>query len=250
MIVTISVIMPVFNAEKYIEFAIRSVLDQTFSHWELLIIDDGSTDRSIPIIKKYVEQDSRIHFFQTKTPSGSPAKPRNIGITEAHGRFIAFLDSDDIWLPTKLQEQLPLFDNWDTAVVFSNYEKMSEDGQRSSRVIIAPKKTNYSKLLKGNVIGNVTGIYDTQKVGKVFFLNINHEDYVLWLSILKKGYVALNTNSVTALYRLRRQSVSSNKINVLFWQWNIYTHIEKLNYFRATYLFICYAYKAFRKAMK
>ena len=247
---TVSVIMPVYNAERYLDSAIRSVLAQTYKDWELIVIDDCSTDSSIAIVRNYAEHDNRIHLFQTDRPSGSPVEPRNIGVGAAKGRYIAFLDSDDIWLPNKLEEQLPLFEDDNVGIVFSNYEKITEDGLRSNRIIHAPQKTDYRKLLKGNVIGNVTGIYDTHKIGKVFFRPIHHEDYVLWLAILNKGYMAQNTNTVTALYRLRRQSVSSNKLRTFVWQWNIYVNVEYVNYFKAVCLMGCYVYKAFQKALK
>lgn len=247
---TVSVIMPVYNAGKYVAFAIDSVLAQSYSDWELLVIDDCSTDSSIAIINKYAEKDQRIRLFHTEKASGSPTTPRNIGVKMAKGRYIAFLDSDDVWLPNKLEEQVPLFENPDIAVVFSNYEKMTETGLRSNRIIYAPRVTDYKRLLKGNVIGNVTGVYDTRKVGKILFQPVHHEDYVLWLSILKKGYIACNTNTVTALYRLRKQSVSSNKLKTLGWQWHIYIKVEHINPFKAVYLFICYVCKAFQKLLR
>lgn len=246
----VSVIMPVYNAENYVEEAIRSVLSQTYQNWELLVVDDGSTDGSASIVKRYAGRDRRIRFFQTGSPSGSPVKPRNIGVEAAAGRYIAFLDSDDVWFPDKLQLQLPLFREHAVAVVFSDYEKMTEDGRCSGRIIRAPHETDYQKLLRGNVIGNVTGVYDTSKVGKVFFRPVHHEDYILWLSILKKGYVARNTRTVAAMYRLRKRSVSSNKWKVLGWQWHIYVRVEHIHPFKAAWLFACYACKAFRKAMK
>lgn len=245
----VSVIMPVHNAGEYIEEAIQSVLVQTYSNWELLIVDDRSTDNSVEIIMKYVALDSRIRMFANSKSSGMPGAPRNKGVEEATGRFIAFLDSDDVWLPEKLEQQIPLFENPDTAIVFSNYEKMSDKGDRNSRFFIAPKVATYKRMLKGNVIGNLTGIYDTAKVGKIFFLNVHHEDYVLWLYILKKGFVARNTNTVVALYRVRTESVSSRKLSVLPWQWNIYINIEKTGYCRAVFYYICYAVQAFRKSL-
>lgn len=120
----VSVIMPVYNTEKYVEEAICSVLSQSYQDWELLVVDDCSTDSSVSIIKRYMEQDRRIHFFQTDSSSGSPVKPRNIGVEAAKGRYIAFLDSDDIWLPDKLQNQIPLFGEGAVAVVFSNYPQI------------------------------------------------------------------------------------------------------------------------------
>lgn len=246
----VSVIMPAYNAERFINDAIKSVLSQTYSYWELLIVDDCSSDSSATIIKEYVEADNRIVYFKTEQPSGSPCIPRNLGIQNAKGRYIAFLDSDDVWLPHKLEEQLPLFDDEHTTIVFSNYEKMNEIGERNERHIKAPAFTDYKKLLRGNVIGCMTAVYDVSKIGKVYFENVNHEDYVMWLSILKRGYIAQNTNTVTALYRIRSKSVSSNKLKVLTWQWNIYMNIEKKGYLKAAYYFCHYAYKAFMKSKK
>ena len=126
---------------------------------------------------------------------------------------------------------------------------MTEAGERNERVIEAPLITTYQKLLRGNVIGCLTAVYDTKKVGKVYFPQHTHEDYLLWLSILKRGYVARNTGTVEALYRVRKHSVSSNKLKTLLWQWDIYVNVEKLGYLKAAYCFICYAYKAFIKAI-
>lgn len=247
----ISIITPCYNSFNYIDSCIVSVLSQTLMDWELLIVDDCSTDGSDIKIKAYAQKDKRIKYLKTNFPSGSPTQPRNMGIENAKGRYIAFLDSDDIWLPSKLEEQLNLFlSNPNAAIVFSNYEKISEFGERNNRIIHAPFTTNYKELLLGNVIGCLTAIYDTEKVGKIYFKNINHEDYVLWLSILKKGYIAINTQSVTALHRIRKNSVSSNKLIVLTWQWRIYTNIERTGYIKAIYYFINYAYKAFFKAIK
>ena len=246
----VSIITPCYNASKYISYTIESVLKQTYPNWELIIVDDCSTDNSSDIIKLFISIDTRIKYFKTPKPSGSPVLPRNIAIENAKGRYIAFLDSDDIWLPNKLEEQLKLFEDQKTAIVFSNYEKINEEGERSNRVVKAPSFINYNNLLKSNVIGNLTGIYDTSKVGKIYCENIRHEDYVLWLSILKKGYIARNTNTVTALYRVRENSVSSNKLKILSWQWNILRNIEKISLPKAIYYYLNYAIKAFLKAIK
>ena len=246
----VSVIMPAYNAAIYFKKSIESVLSQTYPDWELLVIDDCSTDNSAAIIKEYAAKDTRIKYLKTDASSGSPTLPRNIGIEHAQGRFIAFLDSDDAWLPDKLEKQVRLFENDRTAIVFSDYEKMSENGERNGRVIKAPRKVTYRQLLKGNVIGNLTGMYDTEKVGKVYCPHIHHEDYVLWLSILKQGYIARNTGTVEALYRVRKQSVSADKRAVISWQWHIYREIEKLDVLQSAYYFLHYAYKAFRKSRK
>lgn len=246
----VSIVVPCYNSQSYIASTIKSVLQQSYSDWELIIVDDCSDDNSLSIIQNFVRQDARIKCFKTFKSSGSPVLPRNIGIEKANGRYIAFLDSDDIWLPNKLENQLKMFKrHGDMAISFTNYEKISEDGKRNARIIKAPIMITYKELLFGNVIGCSTAVYDTMKVGKVYFQNYHHEDYILWLDILKCGYVARNSNSVEALYRVRNHSVSSNKIKALSWQWNIYRNIEKVGLLRSFYYFINYAYKAFRKTL-
>lgn len=245
----VSIIMPVHNSEKYLEEAVRSVINQTYRNWELLIIDDASTDKSLSIARQFEGCDSRIHLLINDTPMGCPAVPRNVGIRKARGRFIAFLDSDDVWLPGKLEEQLKHFSGSRVAVVYSDYEKMSEDGTRCSRIVRAPRMTNYKRMLKGNAIGNLTGIYDTSKTGKVYFMPIHHEDYAMWLSILKRGFTAVNTGTVTAIYRLRGSSISSKKLSLLSWQWHIYMNVENLGYVKSLFYYVNYACRAFRKRM-
>ena len=246
----VSIITPSYNSSAFISLSIESVLAQTFMDWEVLIVDDCSTDISPAIIMEYAKRDKRIRLLQTEQPSGSPAVPRNIGIMSAQGRYIAFLDSDDVWLPNKLEEQLKLFEDADTAIVYSNYEKINEDGERGQLKVTDPPKVSYMELMKVNVIDNLTGINDTEKVGKVYCSKIHHEDYVLWLSILKKGFVARNTNVVHALYRVRKQSVSANKLAVISWQWNIYRNVEKIGFLKACYYFIHYAWRALLKSKK
>lgn len=247
----VSIITPCYNAEKYLAQTIESVLSQTCQDWEMLIVDDCSSDSSAQIIKEYSRKDSRIKYLKTDKPSGSPAQPRNLATAQAQGRYIAFLDSDDLWLPEKLERQLETFrKNEDAAVVFSYYEKMTEEGARSGRLVKSPSGVTYDKLLRGNVIGCLTGIYDTDKTGRVYFMNVGHEDYILWLSILKKGYTAVNTEDLQALYRVRERSVSSDKGKAVRWQWRVYRDIEKLNIFKSLFCFACYAFKAIIKVFK
>lgn len=134
--------------------------------------------------------------------------------------------------------------------MFSNYEKITENGKRNNRIIIAPKQATYKQLLKENIIGCLTAIYDTQKIGKVYFSKIGHEDYAMWLSILKKGYIAKNTNSKLALYRVNKHSTSSNKIKAFKWTWYIYRDVEHLPLYKSIYYFINYAFRAGYKFLK
>lgn len=244
-----SVIIPCHNSQEYIAVAIESVRSQTYQNWELLVVDDCSVDDTAMIVDTFVKKDKRIKYFKTNEPSGSPAVPRNMGVQQAKGRYIAFLDSDDAWMPSKLEQQLRMFREYkDMAICFSNYEKMTEKGERRERVVKAPVMVTYKYLLRGNVIGGLTAVYDTTKVGKMYFQNHAHEDYILWLDILKLGFIARNTNTVEALYRVRKHSVSSNKLKAMLWQWSIYRNIEKIGLLRSGYYFINYAYKAYRKS--
>lgn len=238
-----------YNSMPYIKEAIESVLAQSYKNWELLVIDDGSTDDSVSVVKEYEQKDSRIKLLINEKHIKMPSAPRNMGIRAAKGRYIAFLDSDDIWFPQKLEQQLTFFSDNRVAIVFSNYEKMSEDGLRSDRIVTAPRRATYRKLLCGNVIGNLTGIYDTQKVGKITIDDIHHEDYVMWLSILKKGFFAKNTGTTLAAYRVRNSSVSSQKLKVCRWQWSVYRNVEHLSFFKSALYFCCYAFNAFSKSI-
>ena len=246
----VSIVMPCFNAERYIAQAIESVLMQTYEYWELLIVDDGSTDDSSKIIQSYSEKDARIRFYKTDIPSGGASVPRNIAVEKAKGRFIAFLDSDDVWMPTKLEQQLPLFSNEKTAIVFSNHEKINDRGERKNRRVIAPKIETYHSLLKENTIRTSAGIYDTDKVGKRFFENTRHEDFVFWLHILKENFLAKNTNTFEVLYRDLKHSLSGNKLRAATWTWNVYRKTEKLNLPVTLYYFFHYFFRAGRKYLK
>ena len=144
-------------------------------------------------------------------------------------------------------QQLNIFQCTQVAIVYSDYEKIDEDGSRNYRLVKASKKVDYRQLLKGNIIGCLTAIYDTAKVGKIYFKTIGHEDYVLWLEILKKGFIAVNCNCVTALYRVRNDSLSGNKIKASRWTWNIYRYAENLNIFQCCYYFFHYVIKSYIK---
>lgn len=245
----VSIIMPLHNSAKFMKEAIESVLAQTYSNWELLIIDDASVDDSLQIAKKYEEIDPRIQVLVNKQSIGIPSVPRNIGIKAAKGRFIAFLDSDDIYFPHKLEQQLPHFNNNKIAVVYANYEKMEEDGTRSNRIVHAPSKINYKALLKGNVITMPAGMYDREKVGTIFLKDKHHEDYIMWLEILNRGFEAISTGTTVAAVRVRSSSVSSNKLKTICWQWNVYRDVEKLPLIQSSYYFVHYAIKAIRKSI-
>ena len=246
----VSIIMPVHNAERYLEEAIRSVMSQTYGNWELLVVNDNSSDTSMEIANRLAAEDSRVKIYDNPTPTGYPATPRNMAVELAKGRYIAFLDSDDAWLPEKLEHQLPFFDEAENiGVVFSDYEKIDEASKRTDRIIRARKITTYKKLLLGNVIGNVTALYDVERVGKAYFPLVRHEDYAMWLSVLKRGFVARNTGEVMAPYRVSTGSVSSRKTRLLRWQWDIYRQVEKLGLLKSVYYYLNYAIRGVLKSL-
>lgn len=244
--------MPAHNAGGTIVSAIDSVIAQTYQNWELLVINDCSTDDTSSIVSSYAEKDSRIKLLHTEKSVGKPFYPRNVGIQNANGRFIAFLDSDDLWLPTKLEKQIPLFDDDKVGIAFSYYEKFSSRQLESekSRVVKSPSFVSFNSALYGNPIGNLTGIYDTQKAGKVLYEDVGHEDYVLWLSILKKGILAKNTCTVEARYRVAEKSVSSDKRKAALWTWNIYRKTLGFNLVKASFCYALYMVKGVLKFLK
>lgn len=247
----VSIIMPAHNASKTIGEAIESVISQKYTNWELLVIDDSSEDETVNIVLSYIKNESRIRLLYTDKTYGKPFYPRNIGINSANGRYIAFLDSDDIWLPCKLEHQIPLFDSKNIAIVFSYYEKFySSIIEKKSRIIKSPKIVSFKTALYGNPIGNLTGIYDTKKVGKIFFKNYGHEDYILWLTILQKGYIAKNTESIEARYRVSKKSISSNKRKAAIWTWNIYRNILKFNIIKSIFYYCSYVIKGIYRYLK
>jgi teichuronic acid biosynthesis glycosyltransferase TuaG len=246
----VTIIMPCYNSEKFIEIAIKSVINQTYFLWELIVVDDCSTDNSRTIVESYSKIDSRIKLFITEFNSGSPTKPRNLGIEKAQGRFIAFLDSDDIWEPEKLESQMKIFDDDNVVIVFSNYEKICENGFSSKRIIKSPLVIDYKKLLKGNVIACCTCVYDTLKVGKKFFLYQGHEDYAMWLDILRDGFIAKNTNLVSAKYRVRKTSVSSNKLRSIKWVYEIFSNNENFSTYKSIFYTFITMSKSFYKYLK
>lgn len=246
----VSIVMPCYNAGKYIRESIDSVINQTFQDWELIVVNDGSKDDSLSIINEYVTKDQRIRCVDCPQPSGSPAEPRNRGIREARGRYIAFLDSDDIWTADKLESQLQLFSRGDFIIVYCNYESITEDGKKINRVNTEPRFCDYKQLLKYNCIGCSEAMFDTEKIGKPQFKKVGHEDYLFWLSIMRNGGLAANTNIVQLLYRERDTSVSGDKLKAVRWTWHIYREELHLPFFKALFYFSCYVLKGIERHRK
>lgn len=237
----VSIIMPCYNSEKYISESINSVLDQTYTNFELIIIDDSSTDTSINIISEY--QDNRIKLIKSNTNQGVAAA-RNKGIVAAKGKYIAFLDSDDLWIPSKLEKQITLLESgWN--VVCSNYSAFKPDGKTKLRV--SPHIITYNDLLRSCFIGNLTGIYCAENLGKFFQKSTGAEDYLMWLSILKSAQKAYCVQDSLAKYRISHNSLSGKKFSSATWQWNIYRTELNFNICKSIYYFTHYVYNALLK---
>ncbi|AJI47001.1 glycosyltransferase family 2 protein [Francisella philomiragia] len=241
----VSIITPSYNSEKYISNTIESVITQTYQNWEMIIVDDCSTDSSCDIAEKYTQKDSRIKLIKLNKNSG-PAKARNRAIKEAKGRYISFLDSDDIWYHRKLEKQVYFMKENDLAVTCSSYYIVDAKGKKNKTRLVR-EKILYSDMLKSNHIGNLTGIYDCIKLGKIYADDVGHEDYTLWLKVVQKSKTVNTISEPLAEYRVLNNSISSNKFKTLSWQWNIYRNILDLNVFRSSYYFVCYVYYALKK---
>lgn len=238
----VSVVMPAHNAEKFLSDSIRSVVAQSFPQWELLVVDDASTDETFAVASEFAKVDGRIRLVRLDK-NGGVAHARNVGIELARGQFLAFLDSDDLWLPHKLEVQISFMKEKGAAFSFSSYRRLAPDGSLSSELRV-PFEVTYQQLLKGNVIGCLTVVIDRMQIPLVAMEKLGHEDYVAWLSILRQGYVAHGIQTDLARYRLSSSSVSGDKKRSAMWTWKIYREIEKLPLPVAIWCFANYSLKA------
>lgn len=232
----VSIIMPCYNAEKHIEKAIESVINQTYKNWELIIIDDQSTDSSIRIINKYMITDERINMYQLDKKGGA-STARNFGIKKASGQYIAFLDSDDLWKRTKLMKQIIFMQEKCLSFTYTYFGYIDENNNRLDLIRKSPKKITYKKALRGNLIGCLTVIIDVSKVGKVEIPYLKkRNDAALWLKILKRVEHGDLYPEVLSVYRKRSNSLSSgNKMKMLKYHYMLYRNSEGFNTVKSLY---------------
>lgn len=244
---TVSIVTPVYNSEKLISETIESVLNQTYSDFEMVIVDDCSTDNSKEVIKKHSNIDKRIKYHRLKENSGA-AVARNKGIELSIGRYICFLDSDDLWTKTKLEEQLNFMKEKNIAFSFTSYSLIDEKGNSLNKIIKIPSQIDYEGLLKNTIIGCLTVMVDRKKVGDFRMPLVRAgQDTATWLSILKKGYIAYGLQKPLAKYRIIKGSISANKIKALKRTWNTYRNLEGLSLPKSIYVFIFYMFNAIKK---
>ncbi len=230
----VSVITPVFNAEKYVKDSMESVQNQSYSNWEHILVDDCSEDHSPEIIQELANRDKRIKYHRLTQNSGAGIT-RNKAIELAKGRFIAFLDCDDLWYPEKLEKQVDFMLKNDFPFTFTSYARMDESGKDLERKLIAPNKVTYKSALYKNPIGCLTAMYDTQFYGKQYMPAIRkRQDFALWLKLLKSSD-AYGMEEILAKYRIQKNSVSSNKFGLIKYEWLIYRKEEGLSVIKSTF---------------
>ena len=223
--------MPAYNCVDYIVESIRSVQNQSYRNWELIVADDNSTDGTVDTVRSMAADDNRIHLLETDINLG-PAAARNRAINSAQGDYIAFLDSDDIWFPDKLSRQISFMEQTGYDFTYTAYEKINERSEKMGIVVSAPKSVNYSSMLyRGDPIGNLTVVYDAEKLGKFYVPDIKkRNDFALWLKMMHDCKRAYGLNEVLASYRVRAGSISSTrKSELLKYYWELYRDIERLS---------------------
>jgi len=244
----VSIITPLFNSITFIEETIESVISQTYNDWEMIIIDDCSNDGSLELVKDIAKDDLRIRLISLKNNLG-PSNARNEGIKQACGRYIAFLDSDDLWHKDKLKKQIKFMNSNEYAFTFTGYEKIDESGDSIGIVLPYKNRVSYQDLLKSNHIGCLTVMLDMKLLGDKKYMPdiIKRQDHGLWLNLLKGVKSAYCLDEILGKYRIRQGSVSINKLTNVKYQWKLYRSIEKMNILQSLYYMAFYSYYGLRK---
>lgn len=233
----VSIITPVHNSEKYILACINSVIDQTYTYWEHILVDDCSTDNSAKIIKGFAEKDDRIRYLKLSENSGAGVA-RNKAIEESKGKYIAFLDSDDLWNSEKLARQVAFMEENNYHFTFTGYKVIDHKGRPTGREIPAKKRVTYKSALYKNPIGCLTVIYNADYFGKQYMPTIRkRQDYALWLRLLKHSD-AYGLDKYLSSYRTGNDSISSNKLGLIIYEWKIYRNIEGFSILKSAFYLI------------
>ena len=238
----VSIIMPTYNCGRFITETIESIQAQTYANWEIEIVDDCSKDDTREIVAALIEKDPRIRYYCLPTNSGA-AVARTEAMKRARGEYMAFCDSDDLWMPNKLELQLVFMNDNGYAFSCTAYEQIDEESNSLNRVIKTVKKTDYNRLLLDCPVGNSSVMYNVGMMGKFEVPNIRkRNDDALWLTMLKKEKYIWGMPDVLMRYRIRKNSISSNKLSVIKYHWILYRQIEHLSVFRSVFhiVFWCF----------
>tara|TARA_R110001592_G_scaffold85353_1_gene252175 strand:+ start:16614 stop:17375 length:762 start_codon:yes stop_codon:yes gene_type:complete len=249
--VEVSIIMPTYNVGHVVSQTIESVLNQTYSNWELVIVDDCSNDNTLDIVKKYASKYENIKFIESKYNNGAGIS-RNLGIQSAQGRFLAFLDSDDIWFPEKLERQIFYMKANEFPICHTAFNFINEAGETRSGAVYVSASINLIDNLKTTEIGTSTAVIDRNLISEsIYFSEVRaRQDLKLWIKLLGAGYLSHGINEVLVSYRVRPGSVSSNKIKMLWVTWVVYWNIENLSIIDKITCYLNYVFNAISKRVK
>ncbi|GIL05541.1 MAG: glycosyl transferase [Betaproteobacteria bacterium] len=236
----VSVVTPAFRAASFIGDAIRSVQAQTYTEFEMMVVDDCSPDDTAAVVEKLAAKDSRIRLLRQER-NGGPAAARNRALAEARGRWVAFLDADDLWLPFKLEHQLAFHRARSAKISFTAYRRINVDGSRTGRLVPARDWLDYGRLLCDTAIATSTVIVDRALTGDFRMKKTYYDDYACWLELLRSGGRAVGLPEDLMRYRVVGASVSRNKLNSARQVWNTYRAVERLGWARSAWSFVNYA---------
>ena len=230
----VSIITPSFNSEKFIAETIQSVQNQTYQNWEMIIVDDCSSDKTVSIAEEIAINDRRIKIYTLEKNSGTGIA-RNTALNKTSGKYISFLDADDLWKPEKLEKQINFLKSNHLPFSFSFYECIDEEGKSLKKRVESPRNLSYKQLFFCNYVGNLTGIYDVDYFGKINISSIRkRQDWMLWLTILKKIKSAQPVPESLAYYRIRENSISASKLDLLKHNFAVYRRFHGFNLVVAT----------------
>lgn len=241
----VSIVVPVYNAASYLKQTVEMVKKQTFSDWELWLVNDCSTDGSAAVMEQLAEEDERIHLLH-QSVNGGAAMARNAGIDKSRGRYLAFLDADDVWHPEKLEKELAFLKEKQAAFVCTSYEFGDEDGNGTGKIVHVPPMLTYRKALSRTVIFTTTVMMDLEKLPRelVHMPDVKSEDTAAWWQILRAGYPVYGLDETLAVYRRPKKSLSSNKFAAMQRIWNLYRRQEKLGIIASSWYFCFWALRA------
>jgi len=238
----VSIIVPTYNTEKFIRQTIESVQNQTYTNWEMILADDASTDKTVVIIEEFAQKDSRIKLFKLPENKGN-GFARNTALEKATGKYIAYLDADDLWFPEKLEKQIQFLKANNLHFTFSFYDSIDEEGNDLNRRVESPNPLTYKELFFCNYVGNLTAIYDADYFGKIILeTSQKRQDWRIWLTILKQIKIAKPVPEPLAFYRIRKDSVSSSKFKLIKHNFGVYREFHGYNFVFSVLLMIRFLY--------
>lgn len=246
----VSIITPLYNAEDFIGRTIESVRSQTYPHWEMIIVDDCSSDSSKKVVRKYMEEDERIKLVELEQNVGT-GMAKNKALEHVNGKFIAFVDSDDWWLPEKLEKQVRFMKENQYPISYTAYRMVNADGSKETKTVNIVKSLSLEQYLRNTLIGFSTSMINIDITGQIGFMDLrSREDTQLWITLLKQGFKAYGLDEMLVKYRVHKRSITANRVKAARQTWRLYYRIEKLGLFRSMYYFHGYLWNTVKKHYK